>query len=212
MDYVGSGCLMWEWSAGASGGAGGHILHWSLNPISLSLCCREIGTFLDLKRYRSGIYWGIYSRGGVTALHWRRRGYMGGGGTLRRVHTEYTEILRQEYTKALHTMDIRPHIKLKTMLWIRNVCTQESLCLWLCPLSRGQPCSQQFANYRSAVMTGPFELGRSLLKHWPACKALSHPLTCYPLDLQINLCQTFKWYGYGQQRNQDWYLSHSSLL
>ena len=30
--------------------------------------------------------------------------------------TEYTEILRREYTKALHTMDIRPHIKSETML------------------------------------------------------------------------------------------------
>ena len=34
---------------------------------SLTLC--EIGTFQDLKRYRSGIYWGIYSRGGAAALH-----------------------------------------------------------------------------------------------------------------------------------------------
>ena len=44
MDYVGSGCLMWEWSAGASAGAGGHILHWSLNPLSLSAAGR-LGRF-----------------------------------------------------------------------------------------------------------------------------------------------------------------------
>ena len=35
---------------------------FSIGHSTLSLRSREIGTFHNLKRYRSGIYWGIYSQ------------------------------------------------------------------------------------------------------------------------------------------------------
>ena len=110
------------------------------STLSLSLCCREIGTFLDLKRYRSGIYWGIYSRGGVTALHWRRRGYMGGGGTLRRVHVQSIQrssdrnIQRPciQWTFVL-TSSLRQCYKSPAISFFHEmyVLTKESLCMSL---------------------------------------------------------------------------------
>ena len=59
----------------------------------------------------------IYSRGGAEQIYIKED--MGGtwevgDADLRRFHRADT--LRDPQTKALHTMDIRPHIKLKTML------------------------------------------------------------------------------------------------
>ena len=134
-------CGVWMvWcEIGGRGGRGGrgHILHWSLNPLSLSAALR-LGRFGIWKDIAAGIYWGIYSRGGAAALHWRTHGYLGKWGP----QTSEGSMERVLYRQRSSDRNIqRPCIQWTFVLTstlrqcykypasTRNVCSTESLCL-----------------------------------------------------------------------------------
>ena len=139
----------------SAGRARGHILHWSLNPLSLSA---RLGRFRIWKDIAPEFIGGYILRE-VQQLYIEED--MGGtwevgAADLRRFHRADTYIERPSDKGLAYNGHSSSHqvkhnaIKIPP---ITNVCSKENLCLRLCSLSP-PPHSQQFANYRSAVMTG----------------------------------------------------------